>query len=81
MTKKEFLDLVADSANLSRKDSEAAVNAVINSLQALLAKGYSIVFQSFGTFSVKERASRNGRNLSTRKPIKIPASKAAVFKA
>jgi DNA-binding protein HU-beta len=81
MTKKEFLEAVAQLSSLSKKDAEAGVNAVIDSLQAVLAKGDSITFPGFGSFSVKERAERNGRNPSTGKPIKIPASKAPVFKA
>jgi DNA-binding protein HU-beta len=81
MTKKEFVEAVAGLSGLNKKDTETAINAVINSLQSVLAKGDSITFPGFGSFSVKERAERNGRNPSTGKPIKIPASKAAVFKA
>ena len=81
MTKKEFIDGVATLTSLSKKDTEAAVNAVIDQLQELLAKGDSVVFPGFGSFSVKTRAERNGRNPATGKPIKIPASKAAAFKA
>ncbi len=81
MTKKEFIDGVANLAGLSKKDSESAVNAVIDQLQTLLTKGDSVTFPGFGSFSVKTRAERNGRNPATGKPIKIPASKVASFKA
>lgn len=81
MTKKDFIDAIAQESNLSKKDSEIALNAVINCLQALLAKGDSMTFPGFGSFTVKKRAERNGRNPATGKPIKIPASKAASFKA
>jgi len=80
MTKKDFVEAVSQIAGLSKKDTDTSVNAVLTALQDLLSKGESITFPGFGSFTVKERAERNGRNPSTGRPIKIPASKAVAFK-
>lgn len=81
MNKKEFIDKVSDKAGLTKKDSEIALQAVIDSLTELLAAGDSIVLSGFASISIKKRAARKGRNPSTGKPIDIPASNAVNFKA
>lgn len=81
MNKKEFIDMIADKASLTKKDAEIALHAVTDSLTELLAKGDSIVLPGFASIAVKKRAARKGRNPSTGKPIDIPASNAVSFKA
>lgn len=81
MNKKEFIDMIADKANLTKKDAEIALQAVTDSLTELLAKGDSIVLPGFASIAVKKRAARKGRNPSTGKPLDIPASNAVSFKA
>ena len=72
---------VAAKAELSKKDAEAAVNAVFDSVKDALAEGDKVSLIGFGTFSVKERAARTGLNPQTKAKIEIPASKAPSFKA
>ncbi len=81
MNKTELIATVAESTNLSKKDSEAAVSAVIDAITAALTQNERVQLVGFGTFEVKSRAARTGRNPKTKEPIKIPASKAPVFKA
>ncbi len=81
MNKQELINAVAEKAGLSKKDIEAAVNAVINTITDALAEGDTVKIVGFGNFEVKTRAARQGRNPSTNEPIEIPACKAPVFKA
>lgn len=81
MNKKELIDSVAKATELTKKDSEAAVNAVIDSISSTLEKGEKVVLIGFGTFEVRERKARTGRNPATNEEIQIPASKAPAFKA
>lgn len=81
MNKSELVESVAKAAQLSKKSSEEAVNAVLNTITDTLTKGEKVVLVGFGTFEVRHRAARTGRNPATSKEIKIPASKAPVFKA
>ena len=81
MNKKEFIDMIANKASLTKKDAEIALQAVTDSLTELLAKGDSIVLPGFASIGVKKRAARKGRNPSTGNPIDIPASNAISFKA
>ena len=76
MNKSTLIETVAQAASLKKKDAEAAVNAVFDTLTSELAKGEKIQLAGFGTFKVKERSERVGRNPKTRQEIKIPASKA-----
>ena len=80
MNKSELIDAVAKNADLKKKDAEAAVNAVFGAIEAELAKMGKVQLMGFGTFSVKERAARKGRNPQTNETIKIKASKAPKFK-
>ncbi len=81
MNKTEMIDAVAKATKISKKDSEAAVNAFLDTVTKTLMKGDKVVLVGFGTFEVKQRAARIGRNPSTKQPMNIPASKAPVFRA
>ena len=81
MTKAELINAVAQKAELSKKDSEKAVSAVIDAISETLAAGEKVALVGFGTFEVKERAAREGINPRTKEKIEIPASKLPVFKA
>lgn len=81
MNKSELIDSVSMKANLSKKESEAAVNALLDTISEALVNEEKVVLVGFGTFETKRRAERMGRNPSTKQEIKIPASKAPVFKA
>ncbi|MBE6631441.1 MAG: HU family DNA-binding protein [Ruminococcaceae bacterium] len=80
VTKTDIIDAVV-KAGLKKKDADAAVNAVIATLVDSLAAGEKIQLVGFGSFSVKERAARKGRNPATGKEIEIPASKHITFTA
>jgi len=81
MNKSELIDAVAETANLPRATAERAVNAVFDSIRDALVKGEQVVLTGFGTFSVKERAARTGRNPQTGETIQIAASRVPSFKA
>ncbi|MFZ5639144.1 MAG: HU family DNA-binding protein [Bacillota bacterium] len=81
MTKTELISQVAEKCDLKKKDVEKAVNAVFQTITQALAKGQKAQFIGFGTFEVKQRKARKGRNPQSGKVINIPASKAPVFKA
>ena len=80
MNKAELINAVADKAGLSKKDTEAAINAAIDVISACLAEGDKVQLVGFGAFEVKSRAERIGRNPKTPESIKVPASKVPVFK-
>lgn len=82
MNKADLIASVANEAKLTKKDAETAVNAVIDGIQDALKNGDKVQLIGFGTFEVRTRKARQGRN--PRNPgetIEIPASKAPVFKA
>ncbi len=81
MNKTELVAAVAEKAELSKKDAEKAVAAVIDSITDALKGGDKVALVGFGTFEVKERAAREGVNPATGEKIKIAASKAPAFKA
>ena len=81
MNKTELISAVAEKAGLSKKDSEAAVKALVETVTEELKKGDKVQLVGFGTFEVSERAAREGRNPQTGKVMKIKASKAPKFKA
>ena len=81
MNKAELINAVAEKADLSKKDSEAAINAAIDVIAAALADGDKVQLVGFGAFEIKARAERIGRNPKTKEQISIPASKVPVFKA
>ena len=81
MNKSELVASVAEVAELTKKDAEKAVNAVFASVQKALVEDDKVQFIGFGTFEVRTRAARKGRNPQTGETIEIPASKNPVFKA
>lgn len=81
MNKTELVAAVATKADLSKKDAEAAVKAVLDAVTEALADGEKVALVGFGTFEVKERAARTGQNPRTGEAIEIPASKVPSFKA
>ena len=81
MNKTELVANVAEKAGLTKKDAEKAVNALFSSIEEALVKKDKVQMIGFGTFEVKARAARTGRNPQTGAEIKIPASKNPVFKA
>lgn len=81
MNKTELVAAVAEKAALSKKDAEKAVSAVVDTITATLADGDKVQLVGFGTFEVRERAARTGKNPRTGAAIKIAASKVPAFKA
>jgi len=80
MTKTELIANVADKAGLAKKDAEKAINAIFDSITNALKEGDRVQVIGFGTFEVRERAARKGRNPQTGKEIEIAASKTPAFK-
>jgi DNA-binding protein HU-beta len=81
VNKEELVNAVATKTKLSKKDTEATVNAMVQSVSDALAKGDKVTLVGFGTFQVRERAAREGRNPRTGGVLKIPARKAPAFAA
>lgn len=80
MNKAEFIDAVAADAGLTKADAGRALDGMIKTLSKQLKKGDNVSLIGFGTFSVKKRAARTGRNPATGETIKIKASKSPSFK-
>ena len=81
MNKAELVDAVAGAANLSKADAGRAVDAIVDSVTKALKRGEQVSVVGFGTFSVKHRAARSGRNPRTGETIAIAASNVPGFKA
>jgi len=81
MNKQALISAMAEKANLSKKDAEAALNAFVASVEGALAKGDKVQLVGFGSFEVRERAARTGRNPQTGAEMKIAAAKVPAFKA
>lgn len=81
MNKSELIDIVAEGADISKAAATRAVDSVIEGITGTLVKGEQVTLVGFGTFSVKDRAARTGRNPRTGEPIQIKASKNPGFKA
>ncbi|OFO55447.1 HU family DNA-binding protein [Nosocomiicoccus sp. HMSC059G07] len=81
MNKTDLINVVSDKADLTKKDAGAAVDAVFEAIQGSLTKGEKVQLIGFGTFEVRERAARKGRNPQTGEEIEIAASKVPAFKA
>ncbi|MCX7772645.1 MAG: HU family DNA-binding protein [Clostridia bacterium] len=81
MNKADLINAVAQQSGLTKKDSEAAIDALVSVVEESLSSGEKVVLVGFGTFETKNRAARKGRNPQTKEAITIPASKAPVFKA
>ena len=81
MNKQELISAMAEKANLSKKDAEAALNAFVCAVEGALVKGDKVQLVGFGGFEVRERAARTGRNPQTGAEMKIDAAKVPAFKA
>jgi DNA-binding protein HU-beta len=81
MKKPELIAAVADAGDLTKAQAERAINAMTDTVTSELAKGGSVALLGFGTFQVKERAERTGRNPQSGETMTIPASKVPSFKA
>ncbi|WP_106477021.1 nucleoid-associated protein HU-beta [Phytohalomonas tamaricis] len=81
MNKSELIEAIAASADIPKAAASRALDAMIDSVTDSLKKGDSVALVGFGTFDVKERAARTGRNPQTGKPIQIDAAKVPSFKA
>ena len=81
MTKSELIADVALRADITKKDADAAVNAIIDSITHALETGDKVQLVGFGTFEVRTRGARTGRNPRNNEEISIPESKAPAFKA
>ncbi len=81
MKRSELIAVIADKASMTKKDADLALGATIEAITDALKKGDKVQLVGFGTFEVREKAARVGRNPQTGKEIKIPASKAPAFKA
>ena len=81
MNKTELVAAIAEKTNLTKKDSELALTAMVEAITEALVAGDKVQLIGFGSFEVKNRAARIGRNPKTKEAIEIPASKYPVFKA
>ena len=81
MNKSELIDAVASEAGLSKADAARALNAATDAITSAMASGDSVQLTGFGSFVVRDRAARTGRNPQTGEAIQIAASKVAAFKA
>ena len=80
MNKQELIAAAAEKTGFSKKDTEATLNAVLEAVVANLQDNEKVQLVGFGSFEVKQRAARIGRNPNTKEAIEIPASRAPVFK-
>lgn len=81
MNKSELVDAVAEKTDSTKADAQRAVDAVIDAITEALESEDSVQLTGFGTFEVRERSARTGRNPQTGEEIQIPATKAPAFKA
>ena len=81
MNKSELIAAIAAKTGSTKKDAEATLNAFVEVVTETLTKGDKVQLVGFGSFEVRKRAARKGRNPQTKEEIKIPASKSPVFKA
>mgnify|MGYP001571049676 CR=1 FL=1 len=81
MTKQDIIDVVASKVGITKADADRAVNAVVDAISGALARGEKVTVTGFGTFEVRQRAARMGRNPQTNAPLHIAARKSPAFKA
>ena len=80
MNKNDLITLTAQQSGLSRKDTELAVSAALETLADALSSGDKVQISGFGIFEIRQRKARTGRNPHTKQPIHIPATQVPVFK-
>ena len=81
MNKTELIAIASEKAGIAKKDAEKVVNAALEAITAAMAEGDKVQLSGFGTFEVKQREARMGRNLRTKEIIEIPATRVPAFKA
>ena len=81
MNKQDLVTAIAKESKLTKKDSEAALNALISTVETAMKKKDKVTLVGFGTWEVRQRAARKGVNPRTKETINIPATKVAVFRA
>ncbi len=81
MTKTDLINVVAENAELTKKDADRAISAVVGAIKDALASGDKVQIVGFGTFEVRDRKAREGRNPATGQPMAIPAGRVPAFKA
>lgn len=81
MNKADLISKVAEKTDFTKKDAEKAVSAILASVEEALSNGEKVQLVGFGTFEIRNRAARKGRNPQTGQEIKIAAAKVPVFKA
>ena len=81
MNKGELIDQIAEKANVTKKDADAILTAMLDVILDSVAAGEKVTLVGFGTFEARDRQAREGRNPSTGKPIKIPATRVPAFSA
>lgn len=81
MNKQELLSIMSEKSGLTKKDSEAALAAFIETIQEALKNGDKVQLIGFGSFEVRDRAARTGKNPLTGETMEIPAAKVPAFKA
>lgn len=81
MNKQQLVDAVAQNTGMTKKDSVSAVSAILDVITETLASGEDVKITGFGSFEVKTREARTGRNPKTGAPVEIPASKYVSFSA
>ena len=80
MNKTELIAVTAECAGMTKKDTERVLNAAIDAITVSLVKGEKVQLSGFGTFEIKDREARVGRNPHTREAVEIPATRVPVFK-
>jgi len=81
MNKTELIAVAAEKSGMTKKDAERLLNAAIDAITVCLSKGEKVQLSGFGTFEIKEREARVGRNPHTRESMDIPATRVPSFKA
>jgi DNA-binding protein HU-beta len=81
MNKTELIDRVADKANLTKSQTQAALTALLETITQVLTDGDKVTLIGFGTFEAKDRSAREGRNPKTGEPVQIPAATVPTFSA
>lgn len=81
MNKGELVDKIAEKANVTKKDADSILTAMLEVILDTVASGDKVTLVGFGTFEARDRQAREGRNPSTGEPIKIPATKVPAFSA
>ena len=81
MNKTELIAAVSQAAGLTKKDTERIINVALDTITACLVEGEKVQLSGFGTFEIKEREARVGRNPHTRESMEIPATRVPTFKA